>query len=47
MKLPADDPVAIGSLTKEQLYAELDKGMADVKAGRVYTADEVEAELGR
>ena len=45
VKLPTDIPVAVGSLTKEQLYAELDKGMADVKAGRVYTADQVEAEI--
>ena len=44
VKLPASIP-AIGSLTKEQLYAELDRGMADIKAGRVYTADEVEAEI--
>ena len=45
VKLPTNVPVAAGSLTKEQLYAELDKGMADVKAGRVYTADQVEAEI--
>ena len=44
VKLPASIP-AIGSLTKEQLYAELDRGMADFKAGRVYTADEVEEEI--
>ena len=44
VKLPATLP-AIGLLTKEQLYSELDKGMADIKAGRVYTADQVEAEI--
>ena len=27
--------------------AEIDKGMEDIKAGRVYSADEVEAEMKR
>ena len=44
MKLPAyEAPVAYGSLTKEQFDAEIEKGMEDIKAGRVYSADEVEA----
>lgn len=46
MKLPAyEEPVAYGSLTKEQFDAEIEKGMEDIKAGRVYSADEVEAEM--
>ena len=46
MKLPAyEEPVAYGSLTKEQFNAEIEKGMEDIKAGRVYSADEVEAEM--
>ena len=45
MKLPAyEEPVAYGSLTKEQFDAEIEKGMEDIKAGRVYSADEVEVE---
>ena len=36
---------AYGSLTKEQFNAEIEKGMEDIKAGRVYSADEVEAEM--
>ena len=45
MKLPAyEEPVAYGSLTKEQFNAEIEKGMEDIKAGRVYSADEVEVE---
>lgn len=45
MKLPAyEEPVAYGSLTKEQFNAEIEKGMEDIRAGRVYSADEVEAE---
>ena len=46
MKLPAyEEPVAYGSLTKKQFNAEIEKGMEDIKAGRVYSADEVEAEM--
>lgn len=47
MKLPHEMPVAYGSLTKAQLSAELEKGIADVQEGRVYSAEEVEAELKR
>ena len=42
-----EEPVAYGSLTKEQFDAEIEKGMEDIKAGRVYSADEVEAEMKR
>ena len=48
MKLPAyEEPVAYGSLKKKQFDAEIEKGMEDIKAGRVYSADEVEAEMKR
>ena len=48
MKLPDyKEPVAYGSLTKEQFNAEIEKGMEDIKASRVYLADEVEAEMKR
>ena len=48
LKLPAyEEPVAYGSLTKEQFDAEIEKGMEDIKAGRVYSADEVDAEMKR
>ena len=48
MKLPAyEEPVAYGSLTKEQFDAEIEKGMEDIKAGRVYSADEVEEEMSQ
>jgi predicted transcriptional regulator len=36
-----------GSLTKEQFDKEIEKGMSDVKAGRVYSADAIEAEMKR
>lgn len=38
-------PVLAGSLTKEQFDSELQKGMDDIAAGRVLSADEVEAEM--
>jgi addiction module RelB/DinJ family antitoxin len=45
MKIPASVPVAIGSMTKEQFDMELQKGMDDIAAGRVISADAVEAEM--
>ena len=45
MKIPVSVPVAIGSMTKEQFNMELQKGMDDIAAGRVISADAVEAEM--
>ena len=47
MKLPATAPVAVGALTKEQLDAEIQKGIDDIDAGRVVDAASVEAEMRR
>ncbi len=47
MKLPQNAPLAYSSLTKEQFDAEIQKGMEDIRAGRVYSAEEVEAEMKR
>ena len=48
MKLPSyEEPTAYQALTKEQFNAEIEKGMEDIKAGKVYSADEVEAEMKR
>jgi addiction module RelB/DinJ family antitoxin len=47
MKLPANRPATMGKLTKEQFDAEIEKGMADIEYGRVYSADEVEQEMNR
>ena len=40
-------PVALGSLTKEELDAELEIGMDDIRSGRVYTEDEVFEKMRR
>lgn len=47
MKLPKAEPLTYGSLTKEQFDKEIEKGFADVKNGRVCSADDVEAEMKR
>ena len=40
--LKLNRPVAMGAMTREQLDAELAKGLADIQAGRVYSVDEVD-----
>ncbi len=45
MKLPQKAPIAYGSLTKERFDLEIEKGMLDIREGRVYSADTVEAEM--
>ena len=45
MKLPSSVPVAVGNMNREQFDMELQKGMDDIAAGRVITADAVEAEM--
>ena len=44
VKLP-DHPLEVSRMTAEQLDAELEKGFADIQAGRTIPADEVFAEL--
>lgn len=38
-------PLDYSTLTKEQFDAEIEKGIVDIKAGRVYSVDEVEKEM--
>ena len=45
LKLPAPAPIAIGSLSKEQLDAELQKGVDSLKNGKGLTADDVDKQL--
>ena len=45
LRLPSEKPVSIGGMTKEQIDMELQKGMDDIAAGRVLSADDVEAEM--
>ena len=47
LHLPAQQPVAVGALSRAELDAELKKGMESIKDGRLYTADEIDAELAK
>ena len=47
LRLPSTKPTAIGGMSREQLDAELMKGVESMKSGKTYTADEVDAELKR
>lgn len=47
LKLPSSKPLAVGAMTREQLDAELQKGVDSIKAGKVYSADEVDATLAK
>ena len=45
LRLPPVKPIAVGSMTREQLDAELQKGIDSIKVGKVYSADEVDEAL--
>ena len=45
LKLPAKKPVAIGGMTREELDAEVMKGVASLKDGKAVSADDVDALL--
>ena len=45
MKLPSKKPFVINEHTKEELDAEIAKGMEDIENGRVYSEEEVFEEL--
>ena len=47
VKLPAKRPLVMGELAKEELDAEIAKGVADIENGRVYSAEEVLEEMHR
>ena len=47
LHLPLRKPIAIGGMSREELDAELMKGMESLKFGKAYTVDEVDAELAR
>lgn len=47
MKLPVEKPTFIGGMTKEEINREIQKGLDDIEAGRVISADDFEAEMRR
>ena len=46
-KLPTRKPVAIGEMNATKLNAELEKGYADVVAGRLHNLEDVVADMQR
>lgn len=44
-KIPSAAPVAIGGMNQTQLDAELMKGIASIRNGKTYTADEIDAQF--
>ena len=47
LRLPIEEPTCIGGMSKEQIDAEIAKGMESIESGDCLTADEVDAELRR
>ena len=47
MKLPVRKPGAIGTMSAAELNTELEKGYADVVAGRLHDLNDVVAEMNR
>ena len=47
VKLPANIPMDVSKLTEEELDVELEKGYADVKAGKTRDAESVFADIRR
>ena len=47
MKLPAARPLDVSTMTDEQLNAELEKGFADIAAGRTRPAKQVFDDIRR
>lgn len=45
VKIPTAQPVAMGALTREELDAEIEKGYADMMAGRTVPAQEAFADI--
>ena len=47
IKLPQSKPLSVGTLTKEQFNAEIEKGLADLASGKVASADSVSDRMRR
>lgn len=47
LRLPDTKPVAAGSLSRNELNMEIQKGMDSLKDGKKYTADEVDSILSK
>lgn len=42
LRLPVNNPIALGSITRDELDKELQKGLDSLRSGKSYSADEVD-----
>jgi len=42
LRLPTNKPTTLGSLTRDELDRELQKGLDSLRSGKSYSADEVD-----
>ena len=47
VKLPQKTPLAYGTLTKDAFDLVIEHGLDDIREGRIFAADDVEAEMKR
>ena len=47
LKIPQSKPLSVSTLTEEQFNAEIEKGLADLTAGRVVSAENVADRMHR
>ena len=47
VRLPYEKPVCIGALSEEEMNAEIEKGYADIQAGRTKPLEQAIAEMRR
>lgn len=47
VKLPQGGPLSVGSLSEDQFDAEIERGLADLSAGRVASVDRVAERMRR
>ena len=47
MKLPQNKPLSVEQLSEERFNAEIEKGMADFKIGKVISAEQVSASMSK
>lgn len=47
LKLPDSKPLSVATMSREQLDTELQKGIDSIKAGKTFSADDVDEMLSR
>lgn len=47
LRLPVNKPIALGSITRDELDKELQKGLDSLRSGKSYSADEVDLFLAK